>query len=425
MKRTIRQRTLAVLITASLILSIPPTVLGRRQGGTTRYVYDDNGRLHAVISPNGEAAVYEYDPAGNITAVRRLAADTLAVFAFSPREGVFGDPVTFVGSGFGGGVTGVSFNGTAAQVVETTPSSLVALVPEGATTGPVTITTPAASVTTSTPFTVRGLRVSPAAARVLFNETIQFTAEVVTSGEDALTWSVNGVVGGDVAVGTITPEGLYTAPRLAGTVTVRASLAASPDIFGEALVTVRDPAMTTELLAPLVSVRRGLPRGTAVAASSVGVHVGHSSGIRNVSGAATSVHYGFGQTEPRAPSLSVGYGSASGQTAAADSVSLTRGPHIVSVSPAQVSRGATLTLTVTGANLSGVDAIRFLNASSGALDTTLTVTDLSVNAEGTVLTAMLAVGATAALGNRVVIVTTPAASSVTANVGSNLLRIVN
>ena len=424
MKRTIPQRALAVLITASLILSISLTALGRQQGGTTRYVYDDNGRLHAVISPNGEAAVYEYDPAGNITAVRRFAADALAVFAFSPREGVFGDPVTFVGSGFGGGVTSVSFNGTAVQVVETTPSSLVAVVPEGATTGPVTITTPTASVTTSTPFTVRGVRVSPAAPRVLFNETVQFTADVVTSGDDALTWSVNGIAGGDAAVGTITPDGLYTAPRQAGGVTVRASLVASPDIFGEAQVTVRDPALTAELLAPSVSVRRGLPRGMAVVSSSVGVHVGHPSGIRNVPGPATSVHYGFGQAEPRAPSLSVGYGSASGQTAAAASVSLTNGPHIVSVAPAQASRGATLTLTITGANLSGVDTIRFLNASSGALDTTLTVTNLSVNAEGTVLTATLTVGATSALGDRVVIVTTPAAGSVTANVGANVFRVV-
>ena len=37
-----------------------------QQGGTTRYVYDDNGRLIAVISPTGEANVYEYDAAGNV-----------------------------------------------------------------------------------------------------------------------------------------------------------------------------------------------------------------------------------------------------------------------------------------------------------------------------------------------------------------------
>src|SRR5256714_3892112 len=150
-KKSIFQRALAALAAAGLALCVSASVLAQ-QGGTTRYVYDEDGRLHAVISPSGEAVVYEYDAAGNITAVRRLAADALAIFTFSPRAGIYGDLVTFVGSGFGGGISDVSFNGASARVVDVTPSTVVAEVPQGATTGLVTITTPRGSVTTTEPF---------------------------------------------------------------------------------------------------------------------------------------------------------------------------------------------------------------------------------------------------------------------------------
>ena len=58
-----------------LIISAAPWPAAAQQPTTTRYVYDDNGRLRAVITPTGEAAIYDYDPAGNITAIRRLGAD--------------------------------------------------------------------------------------------------------------------------------------------------------------------------------------------------------------------------------------------------------------------------------------------------------------------------------------------------------------
>src|SRR5437667_11388760 len=135
----------AMLVYGALISSTPA-----QQGGTTSYVYDDNGRLHAVISPSGEAVVYEYDAAGNITSIRRLASDALAIFSFSPHEGMPGDQVTFVGVGFGAGVTEVSFNGASAPIVSVTPSRVIATVPQAATTGLVTITTPHGSVNTAT-----------------------------------------------------------------------------------------------------------------------------------------------------------------------------------------------------------------------------------------------------------------------------------
>ena len=80
-------RTFAALVFAIACTAASLSVTAQQQGSTTRYVYDENGRLHAVISPMGEAVVYEYDAAGNITSIQRLAADALALFGFSPHEG--------------------------------------------------------------------------------------------------------------------------------------------------------------------------------------------------------------------------------------------------------------------------------------------------------------------------------------------------
>ncbi|HEV3468501.1 MAG TPA: RHS repeat domain-containing protein [Pyrinomonadaceae bacterium] len=435
------------LITLALAAACAAATLpaAAQQGGVTRYVYDDNGRLHAVISPSGETTVYEYDAAGNITAVRRLPADALALFNFSPREGYFGTLVTFTGTGFGGGVTSVTFNGTPGTVVEFTNSAVVAEVPQGATTGPVTINTPRGSVTTASPFTIRGVRVTPSSARITFRETVQFTAEVIVAGDgQGVTWSVNGIAGGNSSLGTITAAGLYTAPaQNAGTVVVRATSVAVPELFDEAVVTVRDPNAIQELRAAAVSVSRGPTHGTAMLSNSVSVRhgfedgtaaatatplavqYGHASGVNTVRSGETSVQYGFSNQAPartQAP-VSVSYGSPDGQFTASASVSATTGPHIISVSPAQVARGTSVTLTISGANLSGVGAVRFLN-NSGAVDSALTVTNISVSADGSTLTATLSVGGSAALGTRVVVLCTPASCSLADNVGPNVIAVV-
>lgn len=76
---------------------------------------------------------------------------------------------------------------------------------------------------------------SPASAGVQTGGTVQFTA----SG-GAVTWSVNGVAGGNATVGTISSSGLYTAPASvpSGAVTVRATSTADTSKSATASVTV-------------------------------------------------------------------------------------------------------------------------------------------------------------------------------------------
>lgn len=54
--------------------------------------------------------------------------------------------------------------------------------------------------------------VSPSSASVPAGGTAQFTASVTGTSNTAVTWSVNGVTGGNSTLGTITTSGLYTAP---------------------------------------------------------------------------------------------------------------------------------------------------------------------------------------------------------------------
>jgi len=71
----------------------------------------------------------------------------------------------------------------------------------------------------------------------------QFSSYVPLS-PNTIVWSVNGVNGGNAAIGTITNTGLYQAPATAPTpsiVKIRATSTAYPDKFGEATVTLIRP----------------------------------------------------------------------------------------------------------------------------------------------------------------------------------------
>ncbi len=71
------------------------------------------------------------------------------------------------------------------------------------------------------------LTISPKnAAVVVTTQTQQFTA-IVAGGPSSLAWSVDGVIGGNAATGTISTGGLYTPPAVAGTHTVTATSTAS------------------------------------------------------------------------------------------------------------------------------------------------------------------------------------------------------
>lgn len=379
--RNFEQRRILLQVALTTLCSLIPAVVNAQQGGLSHYVYDDNGRLRAVISPNGEAAIYAYDPAGNIAAIRRNTAATREVLDFTPREGVPGNQVTIVGTGFGAGVTSVTFNGAAAQIVSASAPVIVVTVPGGATTGPISVTTPGGSATTAQPFTVRGISVSPPTASVYSEQTVQLSANVVLSGNQSVSWSVDGIGGGSSVVGTISATGLYSAPKLpvnqpTAVFHVEARSVSNASVYGEALVTVRNTEFLRPVFTTALSVRNGsLPPMNAT------------------------------------PSFSA-------------PVSINNAPAITAIAPLQLQRGASTNITITGANLSGATAFSFINIAAAALDANITASNISVNGAGTALTATLTISAGAATGRRVVIVTAGGRMSPSTDIGANTIEVI-
>jgi len=89
---------------------------------------------------------------------------------------------------------------------------------------------------------------------------------------------------------------------------------------------------------------------------------------------------------------------------------VTARPTVTNLNPTTGVHGQTITLfTVTGERLGGATALTFLK--DGTPDAAITATNLSVNPEGTQLTASVTLAATATLGSRIVTVTTPEGTS--------------
>lgn len=108
----------------------------------------------------------------------------------------------------------------------------------GAVSSPVTVSVVSAIVVT----------VSPPSVSVPAGGTQQFQATVSGASNQAVTWKVNGVVGGDPGSGTITVGGLYSAPSVipvSGTSTVTALCAADGVTQGTATVNIQDPLAVT------------------------------------------------------------------------------------------------------------------------------------------------------------------------------------
>ena len=63
------------------------------------YLYDDLGRLIAVVSPGVGTAVYAYDVVGNLMSVTRYGATAVVLVDFTPKQGPIGATVTIGGAG--------------------------------------------------------------------------------------------------------------------------------------------------------------------------------------------------------------------------------------------------------------------------------------------------------------------------------------
>ncbi len=234
------QRSLRALALTGILLlasTVPsPTA-------TISYVYDNLGRLLAVIDPATDTAVYQYDAVGNLTGIMRQPSATLAIFQFTPSGGPVGTSVTLYGTGFSATPASntLKFNGTIATVLTASTTVLTANVPAGATTGTISVTVAGTTATSAATFTIGTggaptlSSVSPAVATygatvtltgtnydtTLINNRVAFTAAmgaVATATSTTLTVPVPGSAQtGKIAVSTaqgqaISAQEFFVAP---------------------------------------------------------------------------------------------------------------------------------------------------------------------------------------------------------------------
>jgi len=397
-----RYRPIATPNAIAVVVLCALLVPGRlqAQAPSVYYVYDELNRLIAVVDQQGDAATYTYDAVGNILRIDRFDATGLpgsvAISLFTPSAGAVGATVQVFGRGFGATIAQNSlvFNGRPTTITAAAPNRLVAIVPAGATTGPITVTAPAGSATSSRVFRVLGdVAIAPETATVRVTGHATFVATDAGVRITSVRWAVNGLPGGDPALGTISADGVYMAPPVIpvpAVVTVTATHQDDASLSASATVTVLPP------LNVFISARP-----TSIAAVTPPLT------LDRTIGAAVSV----AAASPDAVTLGV-----------SAPVSVEIEPVVLGVSPSGVAPGATtLTLTLTGRGLSGATSLVFLR--DGSVDSTVTAVNLTVDTAGTHAIADIAIAGAAPPGARVVQITTPLRASSPAGTGGNVFTL--
>jgi uncharacterized protein (DUF1800 family)/plastocyanin len=98
-----------------------------------------------------------------------------------------------------------------------------------------------------------GVTVSPASSTVRAGDTQQFTAKVTSAMDQAVVWSVNGVMGGNSTLGTISTTGLYKAPAALPTpnsVSIEATSASDKTLSGKVMAMLENPVPTVTAVSP-------------------------------------------------------------------------------------------------------------------------------------------------------------------------------
>ena len=171
-----------------------------------------------------------------------------SIASVSPSPVAAGDfTLTVNGAGFIAGSI-VSFDGAALATTFVSSTKLTATgnAPAAKPSVPVAVNTPDGEVSNTVYVNVTApppvsITISPTSATVRVKQTKQFTATVQNTSNTSVIWKVNGIVGGNATVGTISSSGAYRAPNAVPSpaiVTVSATSAADQTKSARASVTI-------------------------------------------------------------------------------------------------------------------------------------------------------------------------------------------
>jgi hypothetical protein len=231
--------------------------------------------------------------------------------------------------------------------------------------------------------------IQPTSATLFLGQTQQFQASVTGTTNTNVTWSVNGISGGNTGLGTVSATGLYTAPAIlpaSGKATVTATSAADAQASASAIVTLEDdivvsvspltaavPTLGAQVFTATVS-GTGSP-STAVTWSVNGVAGGNSTlGTIAANSADTALY--TGPAVPPTPAtvsvtaISVADASKSGSASVTISCS---GINSISPATASASLGQTQTFTASFCVASGTVIAWDVNGIAGGNTTVGTI----------------------------------------------------
>jgi hypothetical protein len=133
-------------------------------GTAAGFTLDSDLEIHATV-PRGATAgpISVTTPNGTATACCFWVPPPPSISSFTPTSGPAGTSVNIQGENLSG-ATSVTFNGTAATFTVDSSTNITATVPSGATNGPISVTTPQGTATSSDSYTVN----TPPIARFTF-----------------------------------------------------------------------------------------------------------------------------------------------------------------------------------------------------------------------------------------------------------------
>jgi hypothetical protein len=212
--------------------------------------------------------------------------------------------------------------------------------------------------------TTVSVTVTPSTASVQTNMTKQFTATVNNATTQTVNWTVNGAPGGNSTVGLVSTTGLYTAPAVppsGGTAMVQAASTVSPSAVGTAVVTVTSPPAAPVLtsITPNSGTQgtnvavtlngSNFQPGATVAVSGTGVSVTGVTVVSSSKLTATFVISSIATSGVRNVTVAASAGT-SGTQSFTVNVPPPVKPTLTSLAPNAASRGARITVTLTGTN---------------------------------------------------------------------------
>ena len=103
--------------------------------------------------------------------------------------------------------------------------------------------------------TATDMKIAPSSTTVRAGDSVQFSATVTGNVSQEVTWSVNGVAGGNSSVGTIDSRGKYQAPLSLPTpnsVKVQATSLAEKSLSASGSVTLQNPLPVPQSVSPTV-----------------------------------------------------------------------------------------------------------------------------------------------------------------------------